>query len=125
MSPGAGQGDRGHGASWGLGTLELLHVCSDWSHTSAAMGWDSSVPACLYSAMFSFPRVQMWPESISPWAVQSLPKAQPSVREQVDFAPSRTPLSITSPPGGLGPCPTSQFINLSTALIDPGRGCCC
>lgn len=105
MSPGTGQGDRGQGASWGLGTLELLHVCSDWSHSSAAMGWDSSVPVCLYSAMFSFPRVQMWPESISPWTVQSFHKAQPSVREQVDFAPSRTPLRNHEPCRRAGPLP--------------------
>lgn len=85
------------GVSWGLGPFKHLQGCGGPSHSSAAAGWDGSARACLCSALFSFPSIQTWLESISPWTFPSLPKAQPTgVRGQVDFAPSRTPLSTTS-----------------------------
>lgn len=63
-------------------------VAGGVSNISAAVGWDSSALACLEDAAFSFPSIQMWPESISPLTVQSFPKPQPfGVRGQVDFAP--------------------------------------
>lgn len=119
---------RGTEGTVPAGDLVPLSFC-----TSAVTGHTPVLPwagialflcACIVQC-FPFPESKRGRSPSAPGL--SSPSLKPSpVSENKWILPPHAHHSETmSPAGGLGPCPTSQFINLSTALTDRGWDCCC